>query len=130
MADGRPWVWRVGRRLGRVFAAVAVYLVQVLSLRVIRLQIFVRDRPRWGNTAVVPNLAEIFFPQAEQRRSIELRVPTNVIVRVRMEVFAILVEPRLLSVVVAFYVDQLRVPVGFLARHVIAALKDKNSLAR
>src|SRR5215470_17192601 len=107
MANGRPGVWRVGRRLGGVFSAVAVYLVQVLSLRIIGLQILVRDRPSGGNTAVVPNLPEIFFPQAEKRRSIKLGVPTNVVIRVRMEVFAILVEPRLLGVVVALYIDQL-----------------------
>src|SRR5215467_6259217 len=130
MANGRPGVWRVGRRLGGVFSAVAVYLVQVLSLHVIGLQIFVRDRPSGGNTAVVPNLPKIFFPQAEKRRSIKLGVPTNVIVRMRMEVLAVLIEPRLLGVVVTLHVDQLRVPVGFLARHVIAALKDKKSLAR
>src|SRR5215470_2817822 len=130
MANGRPGVWRVGRRLGGVFSAVAVYLVQVLSLHVIGLQIFVRDRPSGGNTAVVPNLPEVFFPQAEKRRSIELGVPTNVIVRMRMEVLAVLIEPRLLGVVVTLHVDQLRVPVGFLARNVIAALEDKDSLAR
>ena len=68
---------------------------------------------------MVSDLGEIFFPQAEERRSIKLGVPTNVVVRVRMEVFAILVD-----------IDQLRVPVGFLARNVIAPLENEDSLAR
>ncbi len=44
--DGREGIRGAGRRVGRILAARAVHLVHLLSLRVVRLEIVVGDRPR------------------------------------------------------------------------------------
>ena len=48
--DRRERIRRARRRLGRVLAARAVHLVELLGLRVVRLDVLVGDRPR-GETA-------------------------------------------------------------------------------
>src|SRR5215467_1936471 len=125
MADSGPGIGRVGRRFGWIFAAIAVNLVEILGLRVVGLQIVIADRPRWGDPAVVAQFAEIFLSQAEQRRAIELCVAAYVIVRVRMKFLAILIEPGFFGVVMSVDVYDLGVPVRFLARNIVAALKDQ-----
>src|SRR6266571_7834917 len=74
------------------------------------------------------NLAEVFFAQTEQCRTVELRVAADKIVRVRMQLFAINVAPRFFRVVLAFEVNGARAPVVLLARHVIAAFEQKDLL--
>src|SRR5260370_37100231 len=39
MADGGPGIGGVGRRFSRIFSAVSVHLIEVLGLRVVRLEI-------------------------------------------------------------------------------------------
>src|SRR5215470_7138331 len=130
MADSGPGIGRVGRRFGWIFAAIAVNLVEILGLRVVRLQIVIADRPRWGDPAVVAEFAEVFLAQAEKCRAIELGIAADVIVRVRMEVLAVFVEPGFLGVVVGVDVYNLGVPVCLLARNVVAPLEDQDSLSR
>src|SRR5215475_12246790 len=45
-----------------------------------------------------------------------------------MQVLAVFIEPGLLSVVVRVHIDDLWIPVRFLAGNVVAALKDKDAL--
>src|SRR5271166_2896198 len=47
----------------------------------------------------------------------------------RLEFLAILIKPGFFGVVVGVDVDDLRIPVCFLARNVVAALKDQYSLS-
>src|SRR5437667_8811976 len=129
MADCGPRIVRSRRRFGRILAAIAVHLVQVFRLSVVRLQIVVADRPCGRNAAVVAQLAEVFLAKAEQCRAVKLGVSANVVVGVRMQVLAVLVEPGLLSVVMAFHVHELRVPVRLFARDEVAAFEDEDSFA-
>ena len=39
------------------------------------------------------NLAEVFLAQAKQRRAVKLRVAADIVVRVRMQLFAVFVAP-------------------------------------
>src|SRR5271165_2016726 len=129
MTDGGPRIGSVGRWFGRIFSTIAVHLIEVLSLGVIRFQIVVADRPSGRDAAVVAQLAEIFLAQPEQSSTVKLGVAADVVVGMRMKFLAILVEPRLFGVVVGVDVDGLRIPVRFLARNVVAALKDQYSLS-
>src|SRR5215469_8366486 len=104
MADRGPGIGRVGWRFGGILPAIAVYLIEVFCLRVVRFQIVIADRPRRGDSAVVAQLAEVFLPQAEKRRTIELGISAHVIVCVRMKFFPILVEPGFFGVVMGVYV--------------------------
>ncbi len=46
VADGRIQVRRAGGRIGRIDSALSMHLIQMLGLRVVRLEVVVRDRPR------------------------------------------------------------------------------------
>src|SRR6185436_18212560 len=76
------------------------------------------------------NLAKVFFPQSKERGAVKLRVTTNEIIRVRMKLLTLVVAPRFFRVVFAFEVYGARAPVVLFTRNVIAALKEKNLLAR
>ena len=109
-------------RLGRIFAPRAVDMVEMFGLRVVRLQFVIADGPCGRDSTMVPEFTEIFFTQAEERRSIELGVTTNVVVGVRMKVFAISVFPMFGSLVLAMNIHFEGIPVIFFALDVIAAL--------
>ena len=85
VGDRRERVGRAGRRLGRVLAAGAVHLVQLLGHRVVRLQLVVGDRPGRRHAVVVAQLAEVLGPQAVQRGAVELRRAADVVVDLRLE---------------------------------------------
>src|SRR5271166_5305223 len=129
MTDGGPGVGGVGRRLGRIFSAVSVHLIEILGLGIVRFQIVIANWPSGRDATVVTQFAEILFAQPEQSSTIELGVATDVVIGMRMEFLAILVEPRLFGVVVGINVDDLRIPVRFLAGNVVTALKDQDALA-
>src|SRR5947207_15191574 len=75
-------------------------------------------------------LAKILLAQAKERGAVELGIAADVIVGVRVERLAVLVEPALLSVVARLHVDGERAPILRLAADVITALDQENSLAR
>src|SRR5215469_1674545 len=47
VAYSGPRICFAGRRIGWIFAAIAAHLIEVLSLRVVRFQFLITDRPRW-----------------------------------------------------------------------------------
>src|SRR5688572_24325030 len=95
----RILVRRAGPRVGRVLAAIAVHLIEMFGLGVIRLQLVVADGPRGRDAAVMTNLAKVFLAEAKERRAVEFRVAADEIIRMRMELFAVNVAPRLFRVV-------------------------------
>src|SRR6266496_521017 len=107
-----------------------MHLVQIFGLRVIGLKFVVTDRPLRRDSSVMPEFAKVFLAESEQRRAVKLCVPANVVVGVGMEVLAVFVDPRLFGVVVAFDIDDLRVPIRFFARNIVAALEDEDSFPR
>src|SRR3954447_20030018 len=94
-----------GWRLGGIFAPIAVDMVHGLGLGVIRLKFVIRNRPGGGYASVVPEFAEVFFPKTKQGSAVELRVPTNVVVCVRMQRTPVLVVPDFLRLILALEVD-------------------------
>src|SRR5690349_25083373 len=130
VTDGRILVRRAGPRLCWIFAAVTVYLVEMLGLCVIRFQLVVADGPCGGDSAVMPNLTEVFFPQTKESSTVELRVTANKIIRVRVQRLAFAIAPRLFRVVFRFEVYGARAPVVLLARNIVTAFQDQDLLAR
>src|SRR5713101_4308049 len=129
MADSGPGIGRVSRRFSRIFSAVSVHLIEILSLRVIRLKIVIGDRPRRRDAAAVAQLSEILFAQTEKSSTIELGITTHAIISVRMQVLAVLVKPGFLGVVMGVDVHDLGVPVCFFAGHIVAALENQDPLS-
>src|SRR5262249_31451622 len=119
-----------GCRFGGILPAITVYLIEVLSLRVVRFQVVIADRPSRRYSAVVTQSAEVLFAQAEQRCPIELGIAADVIVGVRMKFLAVFVEPGFFGVVMRVYVYDLRVPVCLLAGDVVAALQNQDPFPR
>ena len=94
VADGRERVRRAGGRLGRVLAARAVHLVELLGPRVVGLHLVVVDGPRRRDAVVVAQLAEVLLAQAVQRGAVELRGAADEVVHLRLEGLAVAVVPR------------------------------------
>jgi hypothetical protein len=120
---------RGARRLGRVFARLAVHEVELLGLGVVRLELVVGDRPRGRHAAVVADLSEVLLAQPEQDRAVELGVAADEVLLVRRERRAVLVVPLLAGQVSLAEEHLAAVPVLRLARQVAAALEQQDALA-
>ena len=99
VADGRVRIRRAGRRLGRILAALAVDVIEMLGLACSTARGRRRRSARPARCRLVAELAEVLSPQAEQRRAVELGVAADVVVRVRVQRLAVPVAPQLLGVV-------------------------------
>ena len=122
-------IGRAGRRLGRVLAARAVHLVELLRERVVRLQLVVRDRPGRRDAVVVAKLPEVLLAQAVERGAVELRRSTDEVVDTGLEGLAARVVPRVRRDVAVVHEHVLVRPVLRLARKPVAALEQEDPLA-
>ncbi len=126
---GRIRVLGAGRPLGEVLAVPPVDEVEVLGLRVVRLQVAVVQRPGGRDAVVVADFAEVLGAHAEERGAVELGVPADVVVHLGREPVSVLVVPELRCAVLPFDEDRRRVPVVPFARQVVAALQKQDPLA-
>src|SRR6266480_5422706 len=106
-------MWAASLWLGWILTDSTVDMINALGFGVIRIELAVRDRPGRRSAAEMFNLAKIFFPQTEERGSIEFRVTANVIIGVRMQFCAVCVTPKLLRVVAAMRIHLQRVQFSF-----------------
>src|SRR5262245_14336153 len=72
--DGRVTIRPARWRFGRIQAMLAVDVVEVLSLAIERLEVFISKRPGRRNSAVMLDLTEVLLAQTEQRRAIKFGV--------------------------------------------------------
>ena len=114
--DGRERILRARESFRWILAVVAVNLVVVLGLRVVRLELVVRDRPRGGDAVVVLQLTEVPGAQPVEGGAVELRRPAHEVVDLRLERLALLVVPRVLGHVAVVDEHVLGQPVLRLAR--------------
>ena len=128
--DRRERIRRARRRLGRVLSARAVHLVQLLGLRVVRLEVVVGDRPRGRDPVVVAELAEVLLAQPVERGAVEFRRAADEVVHLRLEGFAAPVEPGVRRDVAVVDEHVLGEPVLRLARQPVAPLEQQDPLAR
>ena len=128
--DGGMRVRRARRRLGRVLAARAVHLVELLGERVVRLQLVVGDRPGRRDAVVVLQLAEVLLAKPVERGAVELRRAADEVVDPRLEGLAARVVPGVRRDVAVVDEHVLVRPVLRLAREPVAALEQEDALAR
>lgn len=93
MADGRKAIVSAGWRFGGVLVSIAVHSIEMFSLGVIGFHLFISDGPCRRYSTVMAEHGEIFFTSPEQRSAIKLGIAADVVVGMRVQVFAILVEP-------------------------------------
>src|SRR5262249_495046 len=129
VGDGGPGVRRTGGRLGRIFAARAVDLIQLLSLRVIRLHVCIGDGPGWGDAVMVFEFAKILLAQSVESRTGHLRGAAYEVMHSRLEGLAVLVVPDVGGDVTVVDEHLLRTPVLRLPRHPAAAFEQQDLLA-
>ena len=129
--DRREGIGSARRRLGRVLAARAVHLVELLGLRVVGLHLVVADRPGGRDAVVVAELAEVLLAQAVERRAVELRGAADEVVHLRLERLGrVRVVPGVRRDVAVVDEHVVHVPVLWLAREPVAALEQQDALAR
>src|SRR5262249_25717355 len=124
----RPRIRRAGRGLGRILATIAMHLIEGFCLRVVRLKLVVGDWPCGRDPTVMSQFAKVLLAQAKQRGTVKFCISSDIVIRMRMQVLAILVQPRFLRVVVSLNINNLRIPVGLLTRNIVATLKDQDLL--
>ncbi len=117
------------RRLGGILTPGAVHLVELLGLRVVRLEVAVVDGPGRRDPVVVLELAEVALPEPVQGGSVELRRAADEVVDLGLERLAVLVVPAVGRHVPVVDEDRRRIPVLDLARQPVTALQDQDPLA-
>jgi hypothetical protein len=65
MTHRRIWIWCAGVGLGGVFPALAMDLVEPLSLAVVWFHLLIGDWPGGRNPTIMLDLAEVFMAQPE-----------------------------------------------------------------
>src|SRR3989442_15621161 len=97
MTDRRMRIRSTGRWIRGILFPAAVHLVELLGLRVIRLQVLVRDRPRGREAAPMLDLPKALPAEAEHRGAIELGVASNPLFVFRVELSALRFPPSFLG---------------------------------
>jgi hypothetical protein len=120
---------RARRWIGRIVATLTMNMVELLGLRVIRLQIRVVDRPVLGHAVGRAVGAKIGLAQAEQRRAEKLGRAADEVMHTRLERLLVTVDPDVGGHVAVVDKDLFGVPVLFFARQVVAALDDQDAFA-
>src|SRR5262245_30328656 len=102
--------------LGRVLAGRTVHAVHLLGLGVVRLEVFVAERPRRRDPLEVLYRGEILLTEPGQARPVDLGVSADDVVDSRREAASRAVEPDLARPVAAVHEHRARRPVLRLAR--------------
>src|SRR5262245_52488250 len=105
MTDRWMGIGSAGWRIRRIFCSAAMDLVEMLGLRIIGLQVLVRDRPRGRGPTPMLDLSEVLSPEAKECGAVEFRVAAHPVVGVWMELAPVGVPPHFSSAVLALQVD-------------------------
>ena len=124
--DRRERVGRARGRLCRVLPAGAVHLVELLGKRVVRLHLFVADRPARRDAVVMTQLAEILLAQPVERGAVELRGASNEVMDLGLEGLTARVVPGVRRHVAVVHEHVLGEPVLRLAGQPVAALEQQD----
>ena len=77
----------------------------------------------------MPDLSKVFLAQPHERGAVELRISAHEVVRAGMKFLPVRVVPRFFDVVLPLGDDGARIPVVLLARRVVAAFDQQDTLA-
>jgi hypothetical protein len=130
VADSWMWIRCAGWGFSRILPPLAVDVIELLGLCVIRLQLFVRDRPGRRDAARVAQFSKILFAEPKQGSPEKLRVAADIVVCVRVQLFAGLIPPHFRGLVLALGINSLRTPVVLLSWDVVATFEQENAFAR
>jgi hypothetical protein len=103
-------------------------LVDALSLPIERLEFVVTDGPGAGFAAVVRELTEVLFPEADQGRPVELGVTAHPVMDTWVKLLPVLVEPGFVRLVAGFSVHGRGAPVFLLPWQKAASFEDQDLL--
>ena len=117
------------RRFGRIGAPPTMRLVKDFGLIVIRLVIWIFQRPRGRGAVLVLNLFEIALPQLKESGTVDFCIPSDPIRRLWMQRLALAVLPNLFRVVAVLEEDGFGIPILFLLWQKTAALQNQNPLS-
>ena len=93
MAHRRKRIWRTGRWIGRIVAALAMDVVKFLGLSVIWFEFVITDRPIGCQSVSRAMGDKILFTQTKQRRAIHFGRTADKIMRSGLKWFVVLVIP-------------------------------------
>jgi hypothetical protein len=113
----------------RILAVLAVNPVQVLGLHVVRLEVVVAERPFRRESARVTRAAEVGGIEPEERRTVDLRVATHVVVELGPKGLVVDVVKGLLGNVAVVGEDLFGVPVRAFPLQEVAALEQEHAFA-
>src|SRR5579872_5088199 len=117
------------RRLGGIDPVLAMHLIQLLSLGIIWLEIFICERPCRRESAMMAYFAEILTPQTKQSGAVHLRVAAHPIMYAGMKSAAVTAVPGFFRLVPRIHKHRCRVPILALPRQEAAAFQHQNTLA-
>src|ERR1700730_16158873 len=120
MGEGRIRVRLFRRRLGRVFPAQTVNVVEFFGRLVIGHERVVLQRTCWRNPVQMPDFIEVAFSQPQQNGSVDLAVAAYKIVKAGMKAFAVGAVPGLGCLIARIHKYGLAVPILAFARQVAA----------
>jgi len=107
---------------GGIFALIPVHMIEPLCFSIVGFHILVTERPGRRDTAVMVNLAEVLFAQPKQRGAVEFGIAADVIIGMRVQLFAILVVPDFPCLVFSLKINGAGASVVFFSGNVAAPL--------
>ena len=110
----------------RVIQMIAVHPVDLFGAAVVRLQILVLHEPGGRRPVLVRSGPEILTTESSQRRTVELRVSTDVVVRPGAEGLAVRVVPGLGVLVAPLAENRSGFPILPLVRQVVPTLDEQH----
>jgi hypothetical protein len=126
MRDGRERVGTGARRLDRIRAHLAMDPEDALGLRIVRLELLVRDRPRGRYAILGLEHTEVLAAEARQGGAVDLGVAADAVPEGRPEQLALAVQEALGRAVALVPENGGRAPVLGLARENAASLEDEH----
>ena len=115
--------------LGRILAAPAAHLEQLLGRLIIGLEHVVLHGPFRRDAVRMQDGIEVLLAQPQEHGAVDLGIAADEVVQAGPEALAARRGPNLVGLIAAFQEDLARVPVLALALQIVAALDEQDALA-
>ena len=129
MRNGREWVFRFRRGLGRVRSSLAMDLIESLGLGIVRLKVAILQGPLGRNASLMLNPFKIALSQPKHGAPVDLRIASHVVAGAGTKFLSVFVPPHLVSVIALLLKNCCRIPVFFFPSKKTAPFENKNALS-